>query len=146
MFGCWISVCLSLGILDIALIEVSGYWILDIGYWILDIGYWILAPSGYWLLPHSKQSNIPRLGLIPSHCQAFQHGTVQKTKELTRARQTLHLNAARTTLACLSRIAGCLSRNNLDEDAERTEQEPQLAVAAAARPRTNLKPQSSKRK
>ena len=31
MFGCWIFVCLSLGILDIALIEVSGYWILDIG-------------------------------------------------------------------------------------------------------------------
>ena len=31
MFGCWIFVYSSLGILDIALVQVSGYWILGIG-------------------------------------------------------------------------------------------------------------------
>ena len=43
MFGCWIFVYLSLGILDIALIEVSGYWISILGIGTLMIRILVIA-------------------------------------------------------------------------------------------------------
>jgi hypothetical protein len=36
-------------IVNVGILLVTGYWLLDSGYWILVTGFWLLD-SGYWLL------------------------------------------------------------------------------------------------